>query len=111
MTRSGIGFDAHQLEKGIDLYIGGIKIDKADFLTDLLLFPHLLLLIMCFHLGLSVPLLQRHETTHVYLSYINLHLLNFELLKWFAVCNHTRHSYQAFCLKENQAIQIVFANY
>ena len=28
MTRSGIGFDAHQLEKGIDLYIGGIKIDS-----------------------------------------------------------------------------------
>ena len=28
MTRSGIGFDAHQLEEGIDLYIGGIKIDS-----------------------------------------------------------------------------------
>lgn len=28
MTRSGIGFDAHQLDKGIDLYIGGIKIDS-----------------------------------------------------------------------------------
>ena len=28
MTRSGIGFDAHQLKKGIDLYIGGIKIDS-----------------------------------------------------------------------------------
>ena len=28
MIRSGIGFDAHQLEKGIDLYIGGIKIDS-----------------------------------------------------------------------------------
>ena len=28
MNRSGIGFDAHQLEKGIDLYIGGIKIDS-----------------------------------------------------------------------------------
>ena len=26
MVRSGIGFDAHQLKKGIDLYIGGIKI-------------------------------------------------------------------------------------
>ena len=25
MIRSGIGFDAHQLKKGIDLYIGGIK--------------------------------------------------------------------------------------
>ena len=30
MIRSGIGFDAHQLKKGIDLYIGGIKID-SDF--------------------------------------------------------------------------------
>ena len=29
MVRSGIGFDAHQLKKGIDLYIGGIKIDSA----------------------------------------------------------------------------------
>ena len=28
MNRSGIGFDAHQLEEGIDLYIGGIKIDS-----------------------------------------------------------------------------------
>ena len=28
MIRSGIGFDAHQLDKGIDLYIGGIKIDS-----------------------------------------------------------------------------------
>ena len=28
MIRSGIGFDAHQLAKGIDLYIGGIKIDS-----------------------------------------------------------------------------------
>ena len=28
MIRSGIGFDAHQLKKGIDLYIGGIKIDS-----------------------------------------------------------------------------------
>ena len=28
MTRSGIGFDTHQLKKGIDLYIGGIKIDS-----------------------------------------------------------------------------------
>jgi len=28
MVRSGIGFDAHQLKKGIDLYIGGIKIDS-----------------------------------------------------------------------------------
>ena len=28
MTRSGIGFDAHQLKEGIDLYIGGIKIDS-----------------------------------------------------------------------------------
>ena len=26
MIRSGIGFDAHQLKKGIDLYIGGIKL-------------------------------------------------------------------------------------
>ena len=30
MIRSGIGFDTHQLKKGIDLYIGGIKID-SDF--------------------------------------------------------------------------------
>ncbi len=30
MTRTGIGFDVHQLKKGIDLYIGGIKID-SDF--------------------------------------------------------------------------------
>ena len=28
MIRSGIGFDAHQLKKGIDLYIGGIKINS-----------------------------------------------------------------------------------
>ena len=28
MIRSGIGFDAHQLKKGLDLYIGGIKIDS-----------------------------------------------------------------------------------
>ena len=28
MIRSGIGFDAHQLKKGIDLFIGGIKIDS-----------------------------------------------------------------------------------
>ena len=28
MIRSGIGFDAQQLKKGIDLYIGGIKIDS-----------------------------------------------------------------------------------
>tara|TARA_Y100000022_G_scaffold45883_1_gene38471 strand:+ start:1730 stop:2218 length:489 start_codon:yes stop_codon:yes gene_type:complete len=28
MTRSGIGFDAHQLKKDLDLYIGGIKIDS-----------------------------------------------------------------------------------
>ena len=28
MIRSGIGFDSHQLKKGIDLYIGGIKIDS-----------------------------------------------------------------------------------
>ena len=28
MIRSGIGFDAHQLKKGIDLYIGGVKIDS-----------------------------------------------------------------------------------
>ena len=28
MVRSGVGFDAHQLKKGIDLYIGGIKIDS-----------------------------------------------------------------------------------
>jgi len=28
MIRSGIGFDAHQLKEGIDLYIGGIKIDS-----------------------------------------------------------------------------------
>ena len=28
MIRSGVGFDAHQLKKGIDLYIGGIKIDS-----------------------------------------------------------------------------------
>jgi 2-C-methyl-D-erythritol 2,4-cyclodiphosphate synthase len=28
MIRSGIGFDAHQLKKGFDLYIGGIKIDS-----------------------------------------------------------------------------------
>ena len=28
MVRSGIGFDTHQLKKGIDLYIGGIKIDS-----------------------------------------------------------------------------------
>ena len=28
MVRSGIGFDAHQLKEGIDLYIGGIKIDS-----------------------------------------------------------------------------------
>ena len=28
MIRSGIGFDTHQLKKGIDLYIGGIKIDS-----------------------------------------------------------------------------------
>ena len=30
MIRSGVGFDVHQLKKGIDLYIGGIKID-SDF--------------------------------------------------------------------------------
>ena len=29
MVRSGIGFDAHQLKKGVDLYIGGIKIDSG----------------------------------------------------------------------------------
>ena len=29
MIRSGIGFDAHQLKKGIDLYIGGIKINSV----------------------------------------------------------------------------------
>ena len=28
MIRSGIGFDAHQLKKGLNLYIGGIKIDS-----------------------------------------------------------------------------------
>ena len=28
MIRSGIGFDAHQLKKGIDLYIGGVKINS-----------------------------------------------------------------------------------
>ena len=28
MIRSGIGFDAHQLKKGVDLYIGGIQIDS-----------------------------------------------------------------------------------
>ena len=28
MIRSAIGFDAHKLKKGIDLYIGGIKIDS-----------------------------------------------------------------------------------
>ena len=28
MIRSGIGFDSHQLKKGIDLYIGGIKINS-----------------------------------------------------------------------------------
>ena len=28
MIRSGIGFDTHQLKKGNDLYIGGIKIDS-----------------------------------------------------------------------------------
>ena len=28
MIRSGIGFDAHQLKKGFDLYIGGVKIDS-----------------------------------------------------------------------------------
>ena len=28
MIRSGIGFDTHQLKKGIDLYIGGIKINS-----------------------------------------------------------------------------------
>ena len=28
MIRSGIGFDVHQLKKGLDLYIGGIKIDS-----------------------------------------------------------------------------------
>ena len=28
MIRSGIGFDAHQLKKGVDLYIGGIKINS-----------------------------------------------------------------------------------
>ena len=28
MIRSGIGFDAHQLKKGTDLYIGGVKIDS-----------------------------------------------------------------------------------
>ena len=28
MIRSGIGFDVHQLKKGNDLYIGGIKIDS-----------------------------------------------------------------------------------
>ena len=28
MIRSGIGFDAHQLKKDIDLYIGGVKIDS-----------------------------------------------------------------------------------
>ena len=28
MIRSGIGFDAHQLKKGLDLYIGGIKVDS-----------------------------------------------------------------------------------
>ena len=28
MIRSGIGFDAHQLKKGIDLYIGGVKINQ-----------------------------------------------------------------------------------
>ena len=28
MIRSGIGFDAHQLKEGIDLYIGGIKINS-----------------------------------------------------------------------------------
>ena len=30
MIRSGIGFDTHQLKRGIDLYIGGIKI-HSDF--------------------------------------------------------------------------------
>ena len=30
MIRSGIGFDTHQLKRGIDLYIGGIKIN-SDF--------------------------------------------------------------------------------
>ena len=29
MVRSGIGFDVHQLKKGFDLYVGGIKI-KSD---------------------------------------------------------------------------------
>ena len=28
MIRCGLGFDAHQLKKGIDLYIGGIKINS-----------------------------------------------------------------------------------
>ena len=28
MIRSGIGFDTHQLKKGIDLYIGGVKINS-----------------------------------------------------------------------------------
>ena len=28
MIRSGIGFDAHQLKEGIELYIGGVKIDS-----------------------------------------------------------------------------------
>ena len=28
MIRSGIGFDAHQLKKGIDLFVGGIKINS-----------------------------------------------------------------------------------
>ncbi len=30
MVRSGIGFDVHQLKKGLDLYIGGIKV-KSDY--------------------------------------------------------------------------------
>ena len=30
MVRSGIGFDVHQLKSGLDLYVGGIKIN-ADF--------------------------------------------------------------------------------
>ena len=30
MVRSGIGFDVHQLKRGHDLYVGGIKIE-ADF--------------------------------------------------------------------------------
>ena len=28
MVRSGIGYDVHQLKKGLDLYIGGIKVES-----------------------------------------------------------------------------------